>query len=224
MAEDLQFSNQQTRSANMESPTPQDKDDSRSASEKSSSDQGHRQQNSNSSTTLKNGQTPDATPTAVRSEQSIGTPLMLPPPKPNFKATPTSAQPSAHSVQEGPSQEFGAPVTEKKRSSDRQRTTSSKNPSQEPAKPVTRKRSHEEIDQRQAAEEVDNEDDDGNDEDATDEFNEPANAISPFDWENLERRYHQQTQDCTEQEQDLYRQFSELCQVSLLHHTGRQSQ
>ena len=215
-----QFHDQPTYIAKMETPTPQDKDGSRSVSEKSSSDKEHTQQTPSRSTTLENRQMHDATPTAARSKQSIGTPAMPPPPKPNFKATPTSAQPSSHSTQDS-SQEPSAAMTEKKRVSGSQCTTSSKDSSQEATKPVTRKRSHEEIDRRKAAEDVDNEDDDDDDVDATDEFNEPANAISPFDWTDLRRRYHQQVQYCSEQEQDLYRQFGELCQVRFSHHINR---
>jgi hypothetical protein len=209
------FSDQQSQSAKMENPTPHENDDSRSVSEKSNSDQSLAKQASQSSSTQKNSQMPDSTPTAVRSEQSSWTPAMPPPPRPNFKATPTSAQPSSHSSQDS-SQTLPAASAEQKHASGRQRTTSSKDASQEATRRVTRKRSHEEIDRRQAAEEVnDDEDDhDDHDQDATDEFNEPANAISPFDWADLQRRYHHQAEDYDQQEQDLYRQFGELSNVS----------
>jgi hypothetical protein len=198
----------------MENPTPHDQDDSRSMSEKSDSDQGLTKQTTNNSGTHVNGQLYDSTPTTVRGEQSSGTPAMPPPPRPNFKATPTSAQPSSHSQQDS-SQELSVTSSEKKHGSGRQRTTSSKGSSQETTKPVTRKRSHEEIDRRQAAEDLDDQDDEGNDEEASDEFKEPANAISPFDWEGLQQRYHDQMQHCADQEQDVYRQFGELCDVSI---------
>jgi hypothetical protein len=199
----------------MENPTPHDQDESRSMSEKSGSEHDLTKQVSNSSTTQRNGHMHDSTPTATRGEQSIGTPAMPPPPRPNFKTTPNSAQPSNHSQRDS-TQELLAASTEKKHGSGRQRTMSSKDSSQEPTKPITRKRSHEENDRRQVVEEVDDGDDDDEDEDATDEFNEPANAISPFDWENLQQRYHDQMRHCGEQEQDLYREFSRLCNVSFL--------
>ena len=201
----------------MENPAPHDQDDTRSASEKSSSDQSLVKQASQSSSTQRNSQMPDSTPTAVRSEQSTWTPAMPPPPRPNFKATPTSAQPSSHFTQDS-SQELPTAPAEKKHDSGRQRTTSSKDASQETPQQVTRKRCREEIDRRQAVEQVNDDDDDDDhddhDQDATDEFNEPANAISPFDWADLQRRYHDQVEDYDQQEQDLYRQFGELSNVS----------
>lgn len=199
----------------MEDPAPHDNDDSMSMSEKSGSEHGLTKQVTNGSITSKSGQVHDATstPTAVRSEQSTWTPAMPPPPRPNFKATPTSAQPSNHSAQDS-SQESVTTVTEERPSNARQRTVSSKNSAQETTKPVTRKRSHEEIDRRQATEEE--EDIAEDDEYANDEFNEPANPISPFDWEDLELRHHRQMSDCAKQEQALYGQFDELCRVSFL--------
>ena len=206
----------------MENPTPHDQDDSRSMSEKSVSDQGLTKQTTTNSATHVNGQLYDSTPTTVRGEQSTGTPAMLPPPRPNFKATPTSAQPSSHS-QQGSNQDLPVASSEKKRGSGRQRTTSSKDPAQETTKPVTRKRSHEEIDRRPSAEDSDDQDDESHDEEANDEFKEPANAISPFDWEGLQQRYHDQMRHCGQQEQELYRQFEELCSVSFHNHIRHQS-
>jgi hypothetical protein len=206
----------------MENPTPHDQDDSRSMSEKSVSDQGLTKQTTTNSATHVNGQMYDSTPTTVRGEQSTGTPAMLPPPRPNFKATPTSAQPSSHSQQDS-NQDLPVASSEKKRGSGRQRTTSSKDPTQETTKPVTRKRSHEEIDRRPAAEDSDDQDDESHDEEANDEFKEPANAISPFDWEGLQQRYHDQMRHCGQQEQELYRQFEELCSVSFHNHIRHQS-
>jgi hypothetical protein len=206
----------------MENPTPHEPDHSRSMSEKSGSDQDLTKQPSNGSTTQKSGQMHDSTPTTSRGEQPTGTPAMPPPPRPNFKATPTSAQPSSHSTQDS-SQDLSAASSEKKHGSGRQRTTSSRDSGQEATKPITRKRSHEEIDRRQAAEDVDDHDDEGHDEEATDEFKEPANAISPFDWRNIEERYHDQVQYYHKQEQDLYRQFGELSNVSVPHDTKHHS-
>ena len=197
----------------MENPTPHEQDDSRLVSENNGSDQGLTKQASNNSVTHVNGQMYDSTPTTVRNEQPSTTPAMPPPPRPNFKATPTSAQPSSHSTQDS-SQTLPAPSVEKKHGNGRQRTTSSKDASQEATQRVTRKRSYEEIDRRQAAEESDEEDEDDHDQDATHEFNEPANAISPFDWEELQQRYHDQVGEYRQQEEYLYRQFRELSEVS----------
>jgi hypothetical protein len=206
----------------MENATPHDQNDSGSMSEKSGSDQGLTKQPSNGSTTQKSGQMHDSTPTTSRGEQPTGTPAMPPPPRPKFKATPTSAQPSSYSQQDS-SQELPVASSEKKHGSGRQRTTSSRDSGQEATKPVTRKRSHEEIDRRQAAEDVDDQDDEGQDEEATDEFKEPANPVAPFDWRNLEERYHDQVQDYAKQESDLYRQFGELSNVSLPRDTKHHS-
>ena len=205
-----------SNTAKMDNPTPHDQDDSRSVSEKSTPDQGLTKQSSNGSATQKSGQMQDSTPTTVRGEQSTWTPAMPPPPRPNFKATPTSAQPSSHSQRDS-SQDFAVAPVEKKQGSGHHRTSSSKDASQETTKSATRERSHEQIDRRQTTGELHDEDSNGHDQEATDEFKEPANAISPFDWMDLEQRYHQQVQGYAEQEQDLYRQFGELTNVKFPH-------
>ena len=68
-----------------------------------------------------------------------------------------------------------------------------------------RKRSHVEVDQEQAAD----------DQDASDEDAEPADQIATFDWMELESRYHDQMNRYSNQEQELYHSFNELCGVML---------
>lgn len=144
------------------------------------------------------GQDPQAT---SGPDERKKVPAMGPPPKLDFKATPTSAQPPSTT---------GADTEDKSEShrkqSDGQPPATPAKQTLEPAKrETTHKRSHEEIDQSQPA------DDDG---DLADSFNDPSNTIATFDWMDLESRYHQQMEQYAAEEQDIYRSFEELCGVS----------
>lgn len=196
----------------MENSTTKGEDaNSRSASEKNTSDTNLKTRDSgddhsnSSKSTRGQAENENATPTPKPQhggQQSSTTPKMAPPPRPNFRGTPSSAQPSkpASSVDSEPP----ASSVETTQNGSRQPAASSKPPAKDAVHATPRKRGHVEIDRQQKVD----------DEDSTDEENEPANAIAAFDWMDLESRYHQQMDQYRVQEQDLYRSFDELCGVS----------
>jgi hypothetical protein len=190
----------------MEDSTTQPEANSRSASERSASDPELKTRGSGSSMSSKSARSEDesTTPTGMPQhggQQSSAMPGMAPPPRPNFKSTPSSAQPSQHisSVDS----ELPTTSTETTRNGGRQPAAPSKNATKETVHATSRKRSHVEVDQQQTVD----------DEEAADEDNEPANSIAAFDWMDLESRYHQQMNHFLAQEQDLYKSFGELCEV-----------
>jgi hypothetical protein len=185
--------------------TTQPEASSRSASERSASDPELKTRGSGSSMSSKSARSQDESTTPAGmpqqgGQQSSTMPGMAPPPKPNFKATPTSAQIS----QPISSVDTELPkFTETTRNGGRQPAAPSRNATKDTVHATPRKRSHVEVDQQQTAD----------DEESTDEDNEPANSIAAFDWMELESRYHQQMDHFLAQEQDLYKSFGELCQV-----------
>lgn len=191
----------------MDDSTIQGEANSWSVSKSSISDPDLKTRDSGSSTSSSkstHGQDESTTPTGQprhSGQQSSAMPAMAPPPKPNFKATPTSAQPSQPANSADPELPFVS--AEPNRNGGRQPATSSKHLAKETVQATPRKRSHVEVDRQQAAD----------DDDSTDEDNEPAVSIAAFDWMELESRYHQQMDQYRAQEQDLYRSFDELIQV-----------
>jgi hypothetical protein len=190
----------------MEDPTTQPEAYSRSASERSASDPEMKTRGSGNSVSSKSARSQDESTTPAgmpqhSGQQSSAMPGMAPPPKPNFKATPSSAQLSQpiSSVDS----ELPTTSTETTRNGGLQPLAPSKNATKDTVHATPRKTSHVEVDQQQTAD----------DDEATDEDNEPANSIAAFDWMDLESRYHQQMDHFHTQEQDLYKSFSELCDV-----------
>lgn len=179
---------------------------SRSGSDRSMSDHDLKKRSSNSSTSTKTSHDQDDSRTPTNKPHSGGqqtsTTPMAPPPKPNFKATPTSAQPVQSNDHESDHNPPAASV-ESTQDDTRQPTQPSKLPIKSTPQATPRKRSHVEVDRQQPAD----------DEESTDEDREPANPISSFDWEELESRYHQQIHHFAAQEQELYRSFNDLCGV-----------
>lgn len=53
------------------------------------------------------------------------------------------------------------------------------------------------------------------DDPVTEAFNDPSNPLPPFDWTDLESRYHHKMNDYAHQEGEIYRSFHELCDVSI---------
>lgn len=190
----------------MEKSTSRGEADSRSVSEKSTSDQDLKKRGSNSATSSgsSHGQNGNNTPTntPLHGGQQMSTTPMAPPPKPNFKATPTSAQPLQTEDQE-PDRNLPASSEDTTQDETRQQAQPSKLPVKSTPHATPRKRSHVEVDRQEPA-------DDGED---TDEDREPADSIAPFDWMELESRYHQQMHQYGAQEQELYSSFSDLCNV-----------
>jgi hypothetical protein len=193
----------------MEDPIAHDETNSRSASEKSASDTDQKKRVSGSTASSKSNHSQEnsTTPTANPPSASQQTSAMAPPPKPIFKATPTSAQPlqpiSQGSSQETFRQQSGASA-EATKNGNRTSAVSSQHPASNTAHATPRKRSHVEVDQQQTAD----------DQDTSDEDAEPADRIASFDWMQLETRYHQQLERFSAEEQDLYRSFSDLCGVN----------
>lgn len=146
-----------------------------------------------------------ATPSTVQADRVMKDSAMPPPPRPDFKAMPTSAQPprtpDVDVDEEAPLEAIGAERDLEDRSA-----PSSKMPTQTTQHAPLRKRSHEKIERQQESGEDQNSE-------PTDIFYEPANAMEGFDWEDLESRYHRQMQDFAAQEQDIYNSFNELCVV-----------
>ncbi|TLD07939.1 hypothetical protein E2P81_ATG10563 [Venturia nashicola] len=188
----------------MEKPTNLSEADSRSMSERSTSDQDlkKRSTNSTASSGSNHDQNDSRTPMnkSLQNGQQSSTTPMAPPPKPNFKATPTSAQP-LQSEDHEPDHNPPASLEDTTQDETRQQAQPSKLPIKSTPHATLRKRSHVEVDRQQPA-------DDGDD---TDEDREPADSIAPFDWMELESRYHQQMHQYGAQEQELYGSFSELC-------------
>lgn len=177
--------------------------ESGSVSEKSSTGHAQDEGSSINSASANTGKAHDAPATKPHSvaKQSTGPSAMgPPPPKPDFRATPTSAQPSQPRE---PNTNQDAP-TKSKANGGRKPTTSAIPAPKESTKTATRKRSHGEV-----AEPRETDEDDESDE----EFNEPANPIGEFDWEDLESRYHQRMGQLGDQEQELYHSFGELIDV-----------
>jgi hypothetical protein len=190
----------------MEDPTSQAEASSRSASERSASDPELKTRGSGSFMSSESARSQDesTTPTGMPhhgGQQPSAMSGMAPPPRPNFKATPSSAQPSQpiSSVD----QELPTLSTETTMNGGRQPPAPSKTVTKDTVHTTPRKRSHVEVDHQRTAD----------DDEATDEDNEPANSIAAFDWTELESRYHQQMNHFQTQEQDLYKSFGELCDV-----------
>ena len=101
------------------------------------------------------------------------------------------------------SQELPAASSQTVENGDHQPTAPSKQPANDKPHATPRKRSHEEVDQEPTA----------HDQESSDEDAEPADQIAPFDWRELEQRYHDQMDRYSSEEQDLYRSFNELCGV-----------
>ena len=193
----------------MEDSTTHGEVNSKSASERSTSDTDQKKRGSGSTVPSRSNhnQEDSTTPKTKPPQGSQQQSAMGPPPKPNFKATPTSAQPgksmSQASSQE-PSQELPATSSQAIGNGDDQPAAPSKHPANT-THATTRKRSHVEVDQDQ---ETTAQDQESSDEDA-----EPADQIASFDWNGLEQRYHDQMGQYTVQEQELYQSFHELCEV-----------
>jgi len=192
----------------MEDPTTQSESNSRSASEKGISDADQKKRGSGSSTSSKSKQNQEesTTPTANPPQGGQQQFTMAPPPRPNFKATPTSAQPSKSMSQassQQASQEQPATSSQTIENGDHQPAPPSKHPANDKPHATPRKRSHVEVDQELTA----------HDQESSDEDAEPADQIATFDWRELEQRYHDQMDRYSTEEQDLYRSFNELCGV-----------
>jgi hypothetical protein len=193
----------------MEDSTTHGETNSRSASERSTSDtdQKKRTSGSTASSTSKHSHEESTTTTTNPPSANQQTFAMgPPPPKRDLKVTPTSAQQSLPIIQTSSQsifQEQPAASTEATRNGDRPSAVSSKYQANNTAHATPRKRSHVEVDQQQSAD----------DQDASDEDSEPANRIAAFDWMELQTRYHQQLEQFSTEEQALYHSFNELCGV-----------
>lgn len=191
----------------MEDSVTQGENNSRSASEKGVSDRDQKKRGSGSTASSKSNENQEdsTTPTANPPHGSQHF-AMAPPPKPNFKATPTSAQPSksmSQSSNQEASQELPAASSQTIANHDHQPAAPSKQSANDKSHATSRKRSHVEVDQEPTA----------RDQESSDEDAEPADQIATFDWMELETRYHRQMEHYAAEEQDLYRSFSELCGV-----------
>lgn len=207
------FSAPRNPHAEMENPATRDEAESRSVSENSSTDHNRNEETPSHGASSRNGRVHDATTTPAPSaskphsvpKQPSGSFAMAPPPKPNFKATPTSAQPQ-HSVEPEVEEEVPTASVKSKRNGGREPTTSAIPAPKESSKTASRKRSHGEINQPQEAD----------DDEENEEFMEPANPIAAFDWMDLESRYHQRVSELRDEEQELYHSFEELVNVRFL--------
>jgi hypothetical protein len=192
----------------MEDSITQGDNNSRSASEKGVSDTEQKKPGSgsgNSSKPIQNqeGSTTPKTMPPHGSQQQF---VMGPPPKPNFKATPTSAQPSKSMSQvssQGATQELPAASSQTVENGDDQPAAPSKHPTNNTMQATSRKRSHVEVGQEPTA----------HDQESSDEDTEPADKIATFDWMELESRYHHQMDHYRVQEQELYQSFHDFCEV-----------
>lgn len=193
----------------MEDSTTQGENNSRSASEKGIADTDPKKRGSGSTTSSKSrsDQEESTTPTANPPQAGQQQFTMAPPPRPNFKATPTSAQPSKSmsqaSSQEAP-QDLPPTSSQTIGNGDHQPAAPFKQPANDKTHATPRKRSHVEVDQEPTA----------HDQESSDEDAEPADQIASFDWRELEQRYHDQMDRYSTEEQDLYRSFNELCGVT----------
>jgi hypothetical protein len=192
----------------MEDSTTHGENNSRSASEKGVSDTEQKKRGSGGSNSSKPNQiqedstTPKTMPPHGSQQFTMG-----PPPKPNFKATPTSAQPSNSMSQvssQSATQELPAASSQTIGNGDDQPAAPSKHPINNTTQATSRKRSHVEVDQEPTA----------HGQESLDEDAEPADKIAPFDWMELESRYHHQMDQYAIQEQELYSSFHQLCQVT----------
>jgi hypothetical protein len=192
----------------MEDSITQGDNNSRSASEKGVSDteqkeRGFRGGNSSKPDQNQEDSTTPKTKPPHGSQQQF---TMGPPLKPNFKATPTSAQPSKSMSQvstQDATQELPAASSQIVGNGDDQPAAPSKQPTNNTMQATLRKRSHVEVDQEPTA----------HDQESSDEDTEPADKIATFDWMELESRYHHQMDHYRVQEQELYQSFHELCEV-----------
>lgn len=208
------FSAPRNPHAEMENPATRDEADSRSVSENSSIEHNRIEETSSRCASSRTGRVHDTTttpaPSASKShsvpKQPSGSLAMDPPPKPNFKATPTSAQPQ-HSVEPEVDEEAPAASVKSKRNGGHEPTTSAIPAPKESSKTASRKRSHGEINQSREADD---------DTEENEEFIEPANPIAPFDWMDLQSRYHQRVSELRDEEQELYHSFEELVSVRVL--------
>lgn len=192
----------------MEDSTIQGENNSRSASEKSVSDTEQKKRGSGSiaSTKPNQNQEDSTTPKTMPPHSSQHQFAMGPPPKPNFKATPTSAQPSKSMSQlssQDATQDIPTVSSQAIGNGDDQPAASSKHPINDTTHATSRKRSHVEVDQEPTS----------HDQESSDEDAEPADRIAPFDWMELEQRYHDQMDQYRVQEQELYQSFHDLCEV-----------
>lgn len=149
--------------------------------------------------------TPAVLETTHQNQPSTAAHTMAPPPIPNFKATPTSAQP-AHLPESELDQEPPATPINKNGGSKSRIPTSSKQ-EKSTARAINGKRRRDEPDQQQQPPAFDDP--------ATEAFNDPSNPLPPFDWTDLESRYHHKMNDYAQQEGEIYRSFHELCDVSI---------
>lgn len=152
---------------------------------------------SESSRTLESGDT--AKLAAVTPSSASHT--MAPPPKPNFKSTPTSAQQPRPAETES-NQDSPAQTADESRSGGSRIPTSSKH-EKATMRTTNGKRRLGEIDQHQPR----------NDDSDVKPFNDHAKSLDAFDWMDLETRYHHQMDDFGRQEQEIYRSFEDLCNV-----------
>ena len=182
---------------------------SRSASDRSISDTDQKKRISGSTTSSKasHNQEDSTTPTAKPPSGSQSQATMGPPPRPNFKATPTSAQPSKMTSQassQETSQEDSLVSKELSRNDDHQPAAPSKHPTNDTVHATPRKRNHVEVDQEPTT----------HGQESSDEDAEPADQIASFDWMELQNRYHHQMGQYRAQEHDLYNSFHDLCGVN----------
>lgn len=193
----------------MEDSTTQGENNSRSASEKDIADADLKTRGSGSTASSKSepNQEESTTPTANPPQGGQQQFTMGPPPRPNFKATPTSAQPSESTIRalsQEASQDLPAASSRTTRNGGHQPAAPFKQPANDKTHATPRKRSHVEVDQEPTAQ----------DQESSDEDAEPADQIASFDWRELEQRYHDQMDRYSTEEQDLYRSFNELCGVT----------
>jgi hypothetical protein len=179
---------------------------SRSVSEKGVSDTEQKKRGAGSIASSKSNHNHEES-TTPKTKPPHGSQQMGPPPKPNFKATPTSAQPSKSMSQvssQDATQEMPAASSQAIENGDDQPAAPSKQPANNTTHATSRKRSHVEIDHEPTA----------HDQESSDEDAEPADRIAPFDWMELESRYHHQMDHYRVQEQELYQTFHDLCEVN----------
>jgi hypothetical protein len=189
----------------MEDSTTLGENNSRSASEKGVSDTEQKKRGSGSIASSKPNHNFEES-TTPKTKPPQGSQQMGPPPKPNFKATPTSAQPSKSMTQassQDATQELPAESSQTVENGGDQPAASSKHPINDTTHATSRKRSHVEVDPEPTA----------HDQESSDEDAEPADRIAPFDWMELESRYHHQMDHYRVQEQELYQSFHDLCEV-----------
>lgn len=160
---------------------------------------------SDSSHTQRSGETTTPANTKNHQTQSSSAAQMTgPPPRPDFKATPNSAQPPQQ-IDTEQNREHPTPSTDKTRGGASRIPTSSKPDKSTPRKANGKRPRDEPHQQKEAL----------NDDAATETFNDPSNSLAAFDWMELEARYHQEMDDYLKQEHEIFRSFRELCQVKV---------